>query len=633
MLKIRNWNFILFITILLAAGLNSPNAVNANPVILPELGDALAPAIDGNISSFETEWQGSVIFNTTINGYNTSIRVITDENNLYFAANLTYNSDYDYIPVNNTAYNTSTGLNLQGHDWAALQIDNNLDEQTYGTFESQDDVMVVNQYNTSFYDGKANGTSKTYIADVVAEGFNNGSATVANVSGTYDKVVYEFSKPHTGSDEAGADFNLDQKVLQFKLGFFFNKTSNVTLSNAVATEWYSLRINETGTGIALETVGNTTLALNLVNVPVDEFNAVETTLDLFGFDIGVNRSGIQIVEGAELQVIVVGNENDISDAEIAVLESYLALGGQALIFLSEDAPANSDKIAELFGFDYLSNRMYDQDRVNDTLLLESDDLSEMVFLDGPSLATDQTVASMEFTSGALNISSALNKTANPFILNQEYHMYNLFENELVYDSDDNQTIDDGEEYAEDLAVGVSIDLLKGGRVSLFAGTSLVSDEFLLAEDNLYYLMRMMPWNARLTNTLNITHTEIDTHIIKRGGSISVTVNVTDGFGNLTDAVITSTLIRVNSKIASIELTKNNDLYTGTIEDIDKFGSMTLKTVAFFEGYGFAEGEDQNLLVDDSLNLSNSLDDINFFMIVVFLLSVAIIVLVILRVRP
>lgn len=599
--------------------------VGADSTIIPTIGEGgIVPTIDGNLTSFDTEWLDSVVLNTTISGYDTSIRILSDETNLYIAFNYT---SANYVPVNGTSYNSTSDQNLDTHDWIALQIDNNLDQKTYGTASSPDDVVVIDQMNSSSYDAYANGTSFAYFADTVANGTDDGNAVSANTTiGSEDNLVYEFIKPHNVLDTNGSDYNLDRRILQFKISLFFNTTSNSSLSKAASSPWFSMRINETGTGIALESASNTTISINIVGDDTDgKYFGLNTSLSLFGFDTTVVTNNFSVNDDVYLNIFVITENSVISEAQFDALKAYLGLGGKAIFFLSNASTSVSDDVAEKFNMDFLPNEIFDN---NETMLqLTAADLVTMPYLGETSLTTNTSVSSMTFTSSAFNTSSSFNKTENPYVYFQDYHVYNLFDTtfEIAYNTSEGQIVSD------DISLGVSFDLLKGGRITLFPSTSMVSADYLTVEDNLIYLLRLLPWNSRIVNTLQVNSVEINANHYNVTDVLSITVNVTDEYGADVSASVISTLHLATTTIGTSELTGTGSIYTGTITIVQD-GSMTLKTFAFKEGYGFAEGVDQELLVNEDVSLGNELSKLSFWLVIIFLTSIAMVVYIIMKTK-
>ncbi len=626
MSKFQSTKILLIILVLSISILAQAHMLAGDPTILPRIGEGTQPPqIDGNLTA--TEWQDSVIFNTTISGYDAQIRVLSDASNLYIGFNYTSSS---FVPVNNTSYNESVNINPQSHDWVALQIDNNLDQKNYATETSPDDIMVVDQLNSSLnYDGFLNGSTSGFFMDTNSSGTQDGTAIRANSSSS---LSYEFKKSHKSTDKNGFDFNLNQRIFQFRLSVFFNETSNTSLSNAISTEWFALRINETGTGLAIKSVSNTTIAVNIIDAEPSEFLGLETTLNLFGFNATIYRDNFTIDKTADLNIFVLGNKAKLGSERLEQINDYMKLGGKMMIFLSNEAAPLSSDISESLGVKYLPNSVLTTKDGNATSELTINNFGDdLVFLNNHTIATDSMVNNVTLSSAALNITDTMNKTANPYVLYQDFIRYDLFKSDgLFYDSNDNSIIDDNE-VNNGLSLGVAFDLMEGGRISLFPSTSLIANDYLTKSDNMIMLLRMIPWNARLVNTLEIHSTSISSHVVNKGDMVDVSVNVTDEQGNAVSVTVNAYLYQATGIRDSAQLSSSGTMFTGKL-NVSKNGAYIIKTVAKLNGYGFAKGEDQNLFANSIINLKNDLSYINWFLAAVFAISIVMVILIIIKVK-
>ncbi|MHA2251760.1 MAG: hypothetical protein ACXAD7_15455, partial [Candidatus Kariarchaeaceae archaeon] len=297
--------FIVLFTMLITGLSSFPIATHATTFSLPEVGDSNpSPTVDGNITAIE--WQDSIVLNSTIEGQDASIRVVTTNSSFYIGFNYTTTI---FVPVNDTVpVNSTLNYNNATHDWLALQIDNNLDQKDLGSISSPDDIALVDQYNSSYFDGYANGnTSYPVFLDLNNSGTNEGNASRYDypVDGNRH-LAYEFSKPISSTDINGSDFNLNKaRILQFRLLLWQNSTANATFAESIQTEWFTLRVNESGTGIASKDLVDTKISVSLNGVPNDQFMGLETVLSSYGFDTVVVRENYTLGE-QDLAVYVLG---------------------------------------------------------------------------------------------------------------------------------------------------------------------------------------------------------------------------------------------------------------------------------------------------------------------------------------
>lgn len=619
-----------------------PNSSHADLISLPEIkGGNPSPIVDGNITA--VEWQDSVTLNTTINGHNASVRVVKDDTTLYIGFNYT-TPDFvfvnDTIPINSTvAYNNAT------HDWLVLQIDNNLDQQELGTESSPDDAIVIDQYNSSYFDGYFNGNlTHPVFSDLNNSGTEDSSAIRANYSVTEGiQVVYEFTKTLESIDTNGSDFRLSKaRILQFRFISWLNKTANATLvESEEPTEWLTLRLNETGSGIATKEAAKTNIRLSLEKVPENEFLGLPTVLSQYGFGSLSDRAGNFSFEDQDLVVLILGSESTITALELDKLSYYAKLGGQVLVFLSDEDTTSSETIANEFGLTFLPNSVIlpgvNNNPTQKTIRMPGSAINRSLpFSVGPTLVTDQEVNDLEFSSSALNISNLLDKSTTPYILSQDYHVYDIFNlpDNMVYDANGNGNIDD-DENANFISLGVSIDLLKGGRISIIPSSATVSDEYLTESDNIPFLLRLIPWNSRIVNTISINSTSVDQHAVTRGHTINLNLNLEDGLGNVImdepELSIRVDIIRTGNTVTSYTLSGTGPVYTQEL-DISYHGWMDIKTTAFLIGYGFAEGEKIAIFSQNTEGSYNDLTEISFLLIIVFIITIVIVAIIWVRTK-
>jgi hypothetical protein len=613
---------------------------SADSNLLPKIpqGDS-PPIIDGNITA---EWESSFVFDTTVNSDPASVRVTTDNASLYIGFN--YTTSF-YVPVNDTLpVNATEDYNPSSHNWMALQIDNNLDQAEKGTKSSPDDVLVIDQYRSEISDGFMNNSDDFLIInDVNNSGSNDGAGSMMNT--TIDEnpyLAYEYSKALSSSDTDGFDFNLEKaNILQFRILVWLNSSANATVEESYQTEWFTLRVNTNGTGVALKHPTNTTVSLSLDNVQQSQFNAIPTVLEQHGINTITGADSNVSSSGPDLWILVLGAENALSDEEIDILAGFISLGGKLILMLSEADSAGSEAILSRFGMAFLPNKVLQtsEGSSNDTstvVLPTSAINQDMPFMTGPSLFVDTEVEEISLATSALNISNVSGDNPDPYILGQEYAIYDLFDlpENIAYDSDNDGDITSSDSKTG-VSLGVSIDLLKGGRVTILASNSLVSDEFLTEVDNIPFFLRLLPWNSKLTNSLMVDSVSIDRLGVTKGETVTITVEVIDGFGNaltgLDDTLLTIEVIITGSVAIRHEVTGINGVFIQEVK-ISSHGWFNIETTVFLDGYGFAEGETMALFSQNTISPYNRLEDIDPILFLIFAASIGIIVIIWLRVN-
>ncbi|MCE7736753.1 MAG: hypothetical protein GPJ54_17860 [Candidatus Heimdallarchaeota archaeon] len=624
-----------------------PSSTSGEGTVIPEI-TGNGPQINGNLT---TEWEDSIRLETNFNGESASIFVQVNGDTVFIGFNYTSSSAFisvnDTEPVNSTIdYNSVTKFNNATHDWLVLQFDNNLDRENIGTAESPDDVISIDQYRNETFDGIiAGNTTHPFLRDVntTLGGTDDVTAFRSNYSdfefiNDIDQVevftnVYEFSKPIASGDNNGSDLNLaTTNILQFKLLYWMNSTANSTIDSAQTTEWFTLRLNDTGTGIATKSLNETRLDLLISDIDSLDFSAFSTVIDQYGFDLN-SASNSSFINPAtnDLTIIVLGSSSALSISDVQKAVDQLKIGGSILIFLN-NASSISSSVAELFGLTYLNNGLIatGTSENESSSVFDATATSEVAFPNSPSSVTNRSISTIELQSNAFNITELNDKDEHPFVLSQDYHLYDLFDlpADLVYDADSDGIIGENETL-NGISAGVAIDLQKGGRVALFPTSDIISNENFAEGDFLTYLLRLLPWNAKTMNTLLVQSLEIDTNNITPGNDINLDINVTDGFGDVFDnamqITVTSNLLFGGNVIKTTEFSGSGSIYTAALE-VTRTGFMTITTLVFLEGYGFVEGDKHEIVSESSVNNFNDLDDLSFVLVILFLATIAIVAL-------
>ncbi len=617
---------IIFLAFLMGM-LLAPNTqgVSAEQHFLP-ITD-VPPIIDGNITT--QEWNESVQFNATIGGGHADVLLTTTNTSLFFALNFT---NPEFVIVN-----ASNPIN-QTHDFVALQIDRNLDKKDLGTVESPDDVLVVDQYNATSYDGvTTTNASAPLQADVAINGTNDGNAVRLNQTRNGETILsYEFTKPASGEDVNGSDYNLhDTNFLQFRFVVWFNASANATFSDALTTEWFTLRVNETGTGFALAPRPEDT-RIYIDSLGQGDEEGLKSVLELYGYNFTLNKDDSVFntteVEDDALVIVMVGKDG-YSSSYINELTDFIRLGGQAIILLSNasnSALTASRSIASKFGIDFLENRVLQNG--DDVISIDSSNFnSRLIFTSGNSTALNREAQAVQFTSGVLNISKALDEE---LIQSQKFAIYNLFEgmNDLVYDENGNLIPDQAESYNENLSLGVAMDFQLGGRLAMFP-TNFLTDDYLTAADNIEYLLRMVPWAAKQIGRIQVNNFTISISNATYNDIVQITANVTDNFGGIIeDATVKVVLRRAGQPQLDLTLFHSgNGLFTGEFTP-KTYGWQELEVDVFFYGYGFASASNVPLFVQKPEPTFNSLSDLNIFLVITGVASIALFITTYTRIK-
>ena len=596
----RMVNFSVVLFCLVSIFFLTPQSILvSSEILLPEISP---PDIDGSLTSTQTEWVESVKFDLTLNGQAANAFVGVTKENIYFGVNFTQSQ---YIPLNTTiptsATNFDPALN-RSHDFFAIQIDRNFDQATFGTSSSFDDVIVFNQYEANkSRDGYANGSigSDPILFDTDAGGSDDGSANVGIVDGVNDQVSYEFEKPLFSNDSKGGDFNLqDSRGIQFRFLSWFDRFANASYSESVGSQWFTFRINETGTGFAEAKAGNlTTINLDVSGFSGNNSATIFTLLNFTDYNI-VSSDGAPsfFTNYSNTYALFVG-ENGWSTSQIENLWRFTSLGGKAIIVLSgdnENSRQASRDIVNQLSLAFEPNVLLDG--TTETITVNANHFNSVPFLSNNSVVTDEKVEAIKVKSWALNTTTQ-DKTGS--LLSQNYKMYDLvnLEDSIVYDVNGNNSKDSDDLPNTNLSISTGFDFQYGGRVLITTFNPLTSDSFMEA-DNLPFFYRALSWVTKETHALVGRNLTVSSRDIIQNDSINLKVTVVDLFNTYrTDARVFAELTRVGQYQSLVNLSYEQDGLYEVDFQIDTFGFQEITITSFADWYGFYEFEKINIFAE------------------------------------
>lgn len=620
-----------------------PSNTAGEITILPEI-DGNGPQLNGNLTA---EWEDSVRYNADFNGNDANVFVQVNGSHIFVAFNYTSTSS-PLIPVNDTLP-TYPGYNLDynnaTHDWLALQFDNNLDRENIATQDSPDDILSIDQYRNETFDGLIQGNithpivkdsdvNSTNIGTDEGNGFRSNYSEFVFIN-EVDEVehfttVYEFVKPLASSDINGSDVDVYKtNILQFKFLYWMNQTANETIAFSQSTEWFTMRLNDTGTGINTKLLSETRIDIFMASADSSEFSGFNTILDQYGFDTVIHAdTNVSSIATNDLSILLLGSTG-FSEIEIQNLIDNVKIGGTLLLFLDDEASL-SNTMAEKFGLTHLSNNIIVPSGINQSENLLSLTFSnDLPFMDEPSSATNKSISNIKVTtSKGFNITGLNDLSVNRYLLSQDYHLYNLFNlpSDSVYDENNNLIVDETETN-NGISAGVAIDFVQGGRVAMFPSSMLASNANVTEGDFATYLLRLIPWVSRTVNTLNVQEMTISTHHVNRGESVFLSINVTDEFeSTFPDSIevnVTSKLSLGGDYIKTVSLDGSGSDYSNEME-INRVGFMTIETTAFLLGYGFVKGPNQELVSEFSVGTFNDLSNLSYILAGFFLTTILIV---------
>ena len=644
---------LFILSVLILSSFTTINT-SANDYVLPVVNSDNSPIVDGNIT--RSEWNSSVSYETTLHGIDTTIYVVANDSHLNIGFNMssdTFNSVNDTLSINSTI-----GFNNDTHDWFAIVIDNNLDKEfsssSYGTSMSPDDVIVIDQYKSGAYDAFANGSStQNFIPDNSSLTYShtdandttfttkiNGSSGVQNVNSARNislgQVYYEITKPLNSLDEQGYDFSIDAlKIVQFKLLYFQDLQANNTLANSESnldtSPWFALRLDDREFQNTVKPLNTTNINLIHNTNQISDIDALQTISELYDLNLDIHSSVINSsLTNYDLNIVALDENTVLTQNEIDILIQYIRNGGNTMILFGSSA--NSKSISEALEFEYLPNKVLINN--NDSMIPINSLNSDMSFLNQQTVYTNQTVNSLTYETSAFNITSLLN-SSNKHLLGQEFMLYDLFNNpnSIAYDLSNDGFVNTTENF-ESLNLGIAIDLLKGGRLSLIPSTSIIKDNVLTNQNNYQYLLKLIPWNSKVTNHIKIGDLNLDKRTLAEGERLSINLTILDAFNSsISDATVVLELLIGGNLINATEFVYNTNtqMYEGEFI-INENGFINLEITAQKIGLGFAEAQSENIFVEANVGSFNDLSDLSIIIILIFIIASAALFLIVKRLQ-
>jgi len=572
--------------------------------------NSTSPIIDGDLESFEGEWENATVYNTEFGVGNKAltIRVLANETHLFMGIN--YVSSI-FIPVN-TTIPIDEDFNNETHTWYTIVLDRNYDGIS-GSELTPDDAIVINYRAEGAQDAYINGTELNSIAmDVDISGIENSYANVSEYEDDFHNhvVTIEVVKELKSNDEIGSDVDLHSgDSIFFVMIVAENATAiyNRTLLGEIDafTPWNKIQfvtihdyfsyvedVSELDILVYFSVSEASSNYDNLTNIAVFLLNyGINVT---YMFDDLENDISYRSVSQFNL-LILVGSHPDLTDNEINAIALYVASGGSVYIFA--DHTSKEGKLNQLlskFGMEVYSSYLYSTDiAVNSSIEIDVSEIESLPYMTGTNIFTDQSVNEILFTGTAINFTSALGEGK---FLNQEADLYpiiNLTGNYYI-DSDNNGEFNTEDITLNDTIVQAGLELQRGGRLIVTASADFMNTSYIAERDNKIFFLRQIQWLMKCQNAINFENYVIEeTHIIE-GESISVSVEALgDNETILTDLRAWVVVQELKSDKNNVTLAMHEDKinFNGTItpEDV-KANFVDISIRLHQRGYGYNETE-------------------------------------------
>ncbi len=571
--------------------------------------NSTSPIIDGDLESFEGEWENATIYNTEFGVGNKAltIRVLANETHLFMGIN--YVSSI-FIPVN-TTIPIDEDFNNETHTWYAVVFDRNYDKIA-GSETTPDDAIVINYRAEGAQDAFVNGTKLNSLGiDVNITGIENSYANVSEYEDDFHNhvVTIEVVKELESDDEIGNDIDLHaSESIDFLMIVAENATAtyNRTLFGEIDafTPWKNIQFVtlhdyfsyvKDVSDLDVIIYVSETKASNLMNL---------TSIHWFLEQKGVNVTYIVDDEDYEITYrrlseldlfILIGPQPKLSNNEIDAISLYIASGGNAYIFA--DPSSSGGKLNQLlsnFGMEVYDSYLYSINTdVDSSIVIDVAEIESLPYMTGTNIFTDQDVDEIQFTGTAINFTKDIGEGKFLYQEGDLYPIINLT-GDYYIDTDDN-----GEFNTEDITLNYTIvqaglELQRGGRLIVTSSADFLNASYIAERDNKIFFLRQIQWLMKLQNAINFENYVVEKSNIIEGESISVSVAA------LGDNETILTELRAWVVVHELKLDRNNVTLTKHEDNINFNGTITPEGVkANFvdvsirlhqRGYGYNETE-------------------------------------------
>ncbi len=571
--------------------------------------NSTSPIIDGNLTSFEGEWENATIYNTEFGSGNKAltIRVLANETHLFMGIN--YVSSI-FIPVNETIP-IDEDFNNETHTWYTIVFDRNYDGVA-GSELTPDDAIVINYRVEGAQDAYINGTKLNSIAmDVDISGIENSYANVSEYEDDfYNHVVtIEVVKELESNDEIGNDIDLHaSESIFFAIIVAENATAiyNRTLLGEIDafTPWKKIQFVTLHDYFSyVEDVSDLDVLIfiseseasnydNLSSIVVFLLNyGANVTFNFDHLDHDINYRSLSHLD----LLILVGAHPNLSVDEIEAIALYIASGGS--VYILADPVSKNGKLNQLlskFGMEVYSSYLYSTDTaINSSIKIDSSDIESLPYMMGTNIFTDQIVDEILYTGTAINFTSTLGEGK---FMSQEGDLYPIINltGDYYIDVDDNGEFNAEDIELNDTIVQAGLELQRGGRLIVTSSADLLNASYIAESDNKIFFLRQIQWLMKLQNAINFENYVVEEINIIEGEAISVSVEVRgDNETVLTDLRAWVVVQELKSDKNNVTLTMHEDKinFNGTItpEDI-KANFVDVSIRLHQRGYGYNETE-------------------------------------------
>ena len=628
----------LILTSFFGASAIKMNANTGEEYNQPQLDDLVllnstSPIIDGDLDSFEGEWENATVYNTDFGTGNklVTIRVLANETHLFMGIN--YVSSI-YVPIN-TTIPVGDEYNNETHTWYAIVFDRNYDK-TVGSTTAPDDAVVVNYRVEGAQDAFINGTKVNSLGiDVNVTGFENAIANVTEYEDDFHNhvVTLELAKEIKSGDELGYDIDLQSsESVDFLLLVFENETAiyNYTLLGQAITPWKNIEFVQLHEYFSyvddFATMDVLIYASESDSSNFANLSSIHNFLSTYGMNVTIIADDTDYeltynrLSGLEL-FILLGPHDSLLESEVEAVTLYIASGGSALI-LADDVGINS-RLNELLGnFDMqiYNADLYSKTPLSASHIIDSTDFAQLPYLVGNTAFTERLVDEIYYAGSALNFTGEIGESIYQYQEGDLYPIINMT-GEFFIDRNGNGEFNEDDEISLTSAITqAGLELQRGGRLIVSASSDLYNTSYIVKESNRFVFLRQLAWLLKFQNGINFDNFVVESSHVIEGEAINVNITINgDNETALTDVRAWIVVQELKSDRNNVTLTKlTNDFeFNGTItpEGV-KANFVDVSIRMHLRGYGYNETELIEVFLEPILGGSIQIDPLATIIFVV-----------------
>jgi len=565
------------------------------------------PTIDGDLESYQGEWENATILTANYGTPYTTITVRVQANETYLFMGFSFTIP-EYVHIN-TTIPVGDSYNNQSHTWFTIAFDNNFD-QRIGNELSPGDAIAVNYRAEGAYDFFVNGTKpESFVMDVNATGFEDAIGFLTQKEDDFHnyEISIEVAKKLNSGDENGYDIRAHESdKIQFLLLAFENETAvyNYTTLNEHITSWKTITLDTQYTYFSyVKTYDDLDI---LAYVSDSSYTASENLTNIMTFLTTYDMNATIIDESDSYEfttpsltlvdlVILIGSLTDLSEDEIEALRFYAATGGSLLILADgTDSESKINDLLTFFDMKIYNSTIFSKNiAVNSSLTITNSEIINLPYLSSSTPLTNQSINELNYFGSAI---SFINETGEKTIQFQEGDIYATInmtgdyfidlDRDGVFNATTDLSLNDS------ATLQAAVELQRGGKLIVTASAEMFNQTAFPQKDTKYFFLRQIQWLLNFQNRINIESYNVHETEVIEGEEIHVDVTIKGDNDSVLDDVhvwVTLQTFKTDINSSDLELMGDGISYNGSIDtDIAPVFFVDVSIRIHKRGYGYNE---------------------------------------------